>query len=74
MFQNPRGLHAEVLIEKAGLGKLKVGAAELSERNPNFVIAGPGATARDVLTLMDLIQTKVREQGGMQLEREVIVW
>jgi UDP-N-acetylmuramate dehydrogenase len=74
MFANPRGLQAANLIEKAGLGKLKVGAAEVSERNPNFVVAAPGATARDVLALIDLIQTKVRDHCGVQLERDLLVW
>lgn len=74
MFANPRGLNAGTLIDKAGLGKLKVGEAEVSERNPNFVVAGRGATARDVLALINLIQTKVREHCGVQLDQELLVW
>lgn len=74
MFRNPRGYQASALIEKAGLAKTRVGAVEVSERNGNYVVAHQGATARDVLQLMDLVQKKVRESCGVQLERELTVW
>lgn len=74
MFKNPRGSEASALIERAGLAKTRVGAAEISERNGNYVVANPGATARDVLQLMDQVQQRVRESSGILLERELNVW
>jgi UDP-N-acetylmuramate dehydrogenase len=74
VFKNPRGLHAATLIEAAGLKKTKVGGVEVSDRNANYIVAGPGATARDVLRLIDLIQAKVRETSGVTLERDILVW
>ena len=73
-FKNPRGYAAAALVEQAGLAQTRVGGAEVSERNANYVVAHPGATARDVLRLIDLVQTRVREKCGVQLERELIVW
>jgi UDP-N-acetylmuramate dehydrogenase len=74
MFQNPKGFAAAALIEQAGLARQKVGGAEVSERNANYVVANPGTTARDVLRLMDLLKSKVLERTGIELERELVVW
>jgi UDP-N-acetylmuramate dehydrogenase len=74
LFQNPKGFSATALIEQAGLARQRVGGAEVSERNANYVIAHPGTTARDVLRLMDLLKSKVRERTGIELEPEIVVW
>jgi UDP-N-acetylmuramate dehydrogenase len=74
MFRDPRGLTAAALIEKAGLGKTKVGKAGLSERNANHVVAALGTISRDVLRLLDLIRSKVKEAEGVTLEQELTVW
>jgi UDP-N-acetylmuramate dehydrogenase len=74
LFQNPKGFNAAALIEQAGLARQKVGGAEVSERNANYVVANPGTTARDVLRLMDLLKSKVRERAGIVLEPEIVVW
>jgi UDP-N-acetylmuramate dehydrogenase len=74
LFQNPRGSSAAALIEQAGLARQRVGGAELSERNANYVIAHPGASARDVLRLIDLVSSKVREKTGIELRQEIVVW
>ena len=73
-FQDPRGQKAAALVERAGLARSRVGGAEVSERNANFIVAHPGATARDVLRLLELVQSRVREETGVALERELIVW
>ena len=69
-----KGFHAAALIEQAGLARQKVGGAEVSERNANYVVANPGTTARDVLRLIDLLKSKVHERTGIELERELVVW
>jgi len=74
LFKNPHGLQASALIEAAGLAKTRVGGAELSERNANFVVVSPTATARDILRLIDLIASKVRETSGVNLEQDLYVW
>lgn len=74
MFKDPRGYQAAALVEKAGLGKTRVGGAEVSERNGNYLVASPGATSADVLQLIDQVQKRVREVNGVALERELTVW
>jgi UDP-N-acetylmuramate dehydrogenase len=73
-FRDPRGLSAAALIEQAHLGGTRVGGAQLSERNPNYLIVHPGATARDVLRLIDLVRSQVRDQFQVDLEMEMAVW
>jgi UDP-N-acetylmuramate dehydrogenase len=51
-----------------------VGSAEVSLRHANFITAGPGGRARDVIDLMDLVEHRVHEAFGVRLEREVVVW
>jgi UDP-N-acetylmuramate dehydrogenase len=74
IFKDPRGLSASALIVQAGLAKTKVGGAELSDRDANYLVAHPGATARDALRLIDLARSRVREQFQIELELELAVW
>src|SRR5262249_15846226 len=74
MFKTPRGLSASALIEQAGLRGTKVGGAEVSDRDANYVVAHPGAHARDVLRLIDLVRSRIRERFGVELELGVAVW
>jgi UDP-N-acetylmuramate dehydrogenase len=74
IFKSPRGLSAAALIEQAGLAGTKVGGAEVSERHANFIVAHAGATARDVLRLIDLIRSRVEERFHVELDLEISVW
>ena len=76
-FKNPRNQSekgAGQLIDEAGLKGLRIGGAEVSQRHANFIVVHPGATATDILTLMDRIQNTVAQRTGVALEREVVVW
>jgi UDP-N-acetylmuramate dehydrogenase len=72
-FKNPEGYSAGRLIEKAGLKGTCVGGAEISLKHANFILNKGNATARDILTLIDIIKARVKEQFGVTLECEVIV-
>lgn len=74
VFRNPPGQSAASLIDRAGMAKAKVGGAELSERNANYVVAHPGTTAADILQLADHVRGRVKERTGVKLERELHVW
>jgi UDP-N-acetylmuramate dehydrogenase len=74
VFLNPRGATARELLEKAGLARTKIGGAEVSDRNANYIVTHTGATARDVLQLMEQMRSKVRESAGVDLEPELVVW
>lgn len=71
VFKNPPGDAAGRIIEQV-LGKgVSVGGARISEVHANFIVASPGATAGDVYSLIRLIQRKVKEDTGVDLEPEV---
>jgi UDP-N-acetylmuramate dehydrogenase len=74
VFKNPRAFNAAALIEQAGLARARVGGAEVSERDSNCIVIHPGATARDVLRLIDLMRTRAQERFGVDLELEVTIW
>ncbi len=71
VFTNPPGAHAAALIESTGLKGHAVGAAHVSTKHANFIIAGPGATAADVVALIDEIRDRVAASTGIVLEPEV---
>jgi UDP-N-acetylmuramate dehydrogenase len=71
VFKNPPGDHAARLIESVGGKEMEVGAARVSAKHANFIVAGPGSTAADVRRLIAAIRERVREQHGVELETEV---
>ena len=74
IFKHPRGLSAGAMIEKAGLKGTSVGKVQISERHANFLVTEEGATASQVMQLIELIQARVRDSNGVELEPEVVVW
>jgi UDP-N-acetylmuramate dehydrogenase len=72
IFKNPvEGPAAGWLIERVGLKGVRRGGACVSERHANFIVNVGGATAADVLSLMDLIRETVWDRFHIQLEPEV---
>ena len=55
----------------AGLSGALVGGAQVSEKHCGFVINKGGATAADILALIQHIQKTVKEQFGVELQTEV---
>lgn len=73
-FANPPGGFAGALLEKAGCKGLRVGGAYVSERHANIVAADPGATASDVLALLEIMHGRVLRQCGVNLKQEIKTW
>ena len=71
MLTNPPGDHAARLIDTAGLKGHRIGGARVSEMHANFIVNRGGATAHDVLALIDRARRTVREGSGIELEPEV---
>ncbi len=71
MFKNPPGDYAGRLIEAAGLKGARVGGAEISAIHAKFFVNQAGATASDVMSLVNLARQKVYEQSGIRLELEI---
>ena len=70
-FKRPEGYFAGRLIEDAGLKGVSVGAAQVSEKHAGFLINRGGATCEEMLRLIELVQQRVREKFGVELECEV---
>ena len=70
MFKNPPGGHAGRIIDECGLKGERVGAAHVSRKHANFIVNDGGATASDVLRLVEIIRSRV----PVPLELEVLVW
>lgn len=71
VFKNPPGDFAARLIQAAGLKGHRHGAAQVSEKHANFIVNRGGATAADVLGLIDLVRARVAAEFGITLELEL---
>ena len=71
VWKNPDFDQAGRLIEKAGLKGKRVGAAEISAKHGNFVVNRGGATAADILGLIELAFDKVLKVHGVTLRPEI---
>lgn len=71
-FKNPSPqMPAGRLIDEAGLKGLRVGRAQVSQRHANFIVNRGGASAGDVIGLVERIRKKVNATFGIILEPEV---
>ncbi|MEP6767573.1 MAG: UDP-N-acetylmuramate dehydrogenase [Acidobacteriota bacterium] len=71
VFKNPPNDHAGRLLEACGLKGARVGGAEISERHANVIVNRGGATARDVLALMERMRNEVSARFAITLSPEV---
>jgi UDP-N-acetylmuramate dehydrogenase len=71
VFTNPPGRFAGALIESVKLKGHTIGGAQISEKHANWIVNLGGAKAADVVALMTLAQTRVREATGVELHPEV---
>ena len=70
-FKRPEGYFAGKLVQDAGLKGYTVGGAQVSELHSGFVINIGGATATDIIKVMEHCQNIVFEKFGVNLEPEV---
>ncbi len=71
IFKNPPGESAGRLIDIVGLKGTREGGALISPVHGNFIINRGGATAADVMRLVDRIRERVLAEHGIELEMEV---
>jgi UDP-N-acetylmuramate--alanine ligase len=70
IFKNPQNTPAGKLVDELGLKNTNVGSARVSEVHGNFIVNDGGASARDMLQLIDQIKSAARARG-IELETEV---
>ena len=73
IFKNPKGHSAGRLIESAGLKGHRIGGAGVSIKHGNFIVNKGNASAKDVIQLIEHIQTVVEEKTGTRLEQEIVI-
>lgn len=69
-FKRPKNNYAGSLIERAGLKGKSIGGAKVSEKHAGFIINYAGATAQDIIKLMQFIQDKVYQLFTVKLYPE----
>lgn len=75
IFRDPKpDRTAESLIEQAGLKGSRIGGAEVSVRNANYIVVEPNCQPGDVLRLIDLIRGEVERQFRVELALRLEVW
>ena len=71
IFKNPDSCPAGKLVDELGLKNSSVGRARVSEVHGNFIVNDGGATAADMLELIEQIKDAARTKRGIELETEV---
>lgn len=70
-FKRPEGYFAGQLIEQSGLKGYYEGGAMVSPKHAGFVINTGGASASDIISVIEHVQDTVYENTGVVLETEV---
>lgn len=73
IFKNPGTIPAGKLVDELGLKNRAVGKARVSEVHGNFMVNDGGATAHDMLELIEIVKREAKEKRQIDLETEVIV-
>ncbi len=71
IFRNPPEDSAGRLIECAGLKGMKRGGAMISPIHANWIVNTGGASADDIIWLINRARDRVMEDGGVELELEI---
>ena len=71
IFKNPATIPAGRLVQELGYKDRAIGSAKVSVVHGNFIVNEGGATAQDVLNLIEQIKAAAREERGIQMETEV---
>ncbi|MCL2029556.1 MAG: UDP-N-acetylmuramate dehydrogenase [Deltaproteobacteria bacterium] len=74
VFKNPSTFSAGRLIDECGFKGQRIGGAWVSESHANFILAEDGATAADILALIERIREGVSARHGLALELELKVF
>lgn len=72
IFQNPPGDYAGRIIDSLGLKGHSIGGAQFSAVHANFIVNLGGATAADVLALIDLARRSAWDVLGVELMPEIL--
>jgi UDP-N-acetylmuramate dehydrogenase len=70
-IKEPEVVPAGRIVDGLGLKGKRVGNAEISPMHGNFIVNRGGATAKDVMELIELIKGRAKEERGIDLQLEI---
>jgi UDP-N-acetylmuramate--L-alanine ligase/UDP-N-acetylenolpyruvoylglucosamine reductase len=71
IFKNPGDLPAGRLVEELGLKNSSIGRARISDIHANFIVNEGGATASEVIALIERVREAAKRERGIDLQTEV---
>ncbi len=71
IFKKIEGVGAGRLVDECGLKGMRIGGARVTHRHANIFVNDGGATAADLVALIQLVQKTVEEETGHRLETEI---
>jgi UDP-N-acetylmuramate dehydrogenase len=72
VFVNPKPLIAGKMIEECNLKGKKIGNAQISEKHANFIVKTGNAKAAEVVALIDLVKSEVKNKFDIDLKEEIV--
>lgn len=69
-----RGHDAVDLLRKSDVARKSEGCAEVSDRNPNFIVVRSPARPADIINLIEAMRQRVRERFHIDVERQISIW
>ena len=73
VFKNPPGDIAGRMIDDIGMKGFKIGGARISTVHANWIVNTAGATAGEILSLIEEVRQRVRDHYGTDLDLEIRV-
>jgi UDP-N-acetylmuramate dehydrogenase len=73
VFKNPMGKPVDKMIDLCGLKGVRVGDAEISRLNPNYILNIGSAEAANVVSLIGLVQERVYMKFKVKIEPAALI-
>ena len=73
VFRNPENNSAGALIEQSNLKGFNINGAEVSKKHANFIVNTGNAKGKDIINLINKIQTEVKKEFNIDLVLEQII-
>lgn len=73
VFKKIEDAGAGRLIDQASLKGKQIGQVKISEKHANYIINLGSATANDVLSMIELVKTTVKEKLGCDMQAEISI-
>lgn len=71
VFRRPKGFFTGQLIQECGLKSYRINDAAVSDKHCGFIVNLGKATAKDVLALIEHIQSVISKRYGINLQTEI---